>query len=79
MDVADAALLSSPSPCAARGAVSPDAAEASRAATAAFVRFDCGEKGYLTRHELRCAHVALLGHPPSLVRARRPRTRGGGT
>ena len=24
----------------------------------------------LARHELRCAHIALLGHPPSLVRWR---------
>ena len=41
-----------------------------RAAAQAFVRFDCGGKGYLTRHELRCAHIALLGHAPSLVRTR---------
>ena len=36
-----------------------------RAVGAAFVRFDAGAKGYLTRHELRCAHIALLGHAPS--------------
>ena len=28
---------------------------------------DGGGKGYLTRHELRCAHISLLGHPPSLI------------
>ena len=43
--------------------------DTARAAAHAFTRFDLGSKGYLTRHELRCAHVALLGHPPSLVRA----------
>ena len=41
-----------------------------RTVGAAFVQFDGGSKGYLTRHELRCAHIALLGHPPSLVRWR---------
>lgn len=33
----------------------------------AFVQFDTGSKGYLTRHELRVAHVAVLGHAPSQV------------
>ena len=33
----------------------------------AFVQFDTGCKGYLTRHELRVAHVAVLGHAPSQV------------
>jgi Ca2+-binding EF-hand superfamily protein len=33
----------------------------------AFVQFDTGCKGYLTRHELRVAHVAVLGHSPSQV------------
>lgn len=33
----------------------------------AFVQFDSGCKGYLTRHELRVAHVAVLGHQPSLI------------
>ena len=36
--------------------------------SAAFVEFDAGCKGYLTRHELRCVYVSLLGHPPPLVR-----------
>jgi hypothetical protein len=31
------------------------------------VQFDTGCKGYLTRHELRVAHVAVLGHAPSQV------------
>ena len=38
-----------------------------RSVGAAFVKFDAGAKGYLTRHELRCAHIALLGHAPSLA------------
>ena len=48
--------------------LAPAQYDPARAAAQAFVRFDGGEKGYLTRHELRCAHIALLGHPPSLVR-----------
>ena len=47
--------------------------DTAKAVAAAFVRFDGGGKGYLTRHELRCAHVALLGHAPSLVRVFAPR------
>ena len=39
----------------------------SRAVGAAFLKFDGSSKGYLTRHEFRCAHIALLGNPPSLV------------
>ncbi len=34
---------------------------------AAFVQFDSGAKGYLTRHEIRAAHLSLLGHAPSLL------------
>ena len=37
-----------------------------------FLHFDGGAKGHLTRHEFRCAHIALLGHPPSLVRSAGP-------
>ena len=47
--------------------LAPMQLDPARAAAQAFVRFDGGGKGYLTRHELRCAHIALLGHPPSLV------------
>ena len=35
-----------------------------KAVTSAFVRFG-GERGYLVRHELRAAHLALLGYAPS--------------
>ena len=32
---------------------------------ATFLAFDSGAKGALTRHELRCAHLSLLGYAPS--------------
>jgi len=32
-----------------------------RAATAAFLEYDCGQKGHLMRYELRAAHLALFG------------------
>jgi calmodulin len=38
-----------------------DADAALRAATSAFLAYDCGQKGHLLRHELRAAHVALFG------------------
>lgn len=38
-----------------------DADAALRAATSAFLEYDCGQKGHLLRHELRAAHVALFG------------------
>lgn len=41
--------------------------DVAKAVSAAFLQFDTGSKGYLTRHELRAAHLALLGHLPSLV------------
>lgn len=47
--------------------LAPAQYDPARACAQAFARFDGGSKGYLTRHELRCAHIALLGHPPSLV------------
>lgn len=31
----------------------------------AFERFDEGAKGFLTRHEFKCAAVAVTGHKPS--------------
>ena len=34
---------------------------------AAFVQFDTGSKGFLTRHELRAVYISLLGHAPSKV------------
>ena len=43
------------------------AMDVAKEVTAAFVQFDSGAKGHLTRHELRAAHLALLGHLPSLV------------
>ena len=39
-----------------------------REVSSAFLQFDTDCKGYLTRHELRAAHIAIIGHPPSLVR-----------
>ena len=44
---------------------------AQRAVSAAFLEYDSGSKGYLTRHELRCTHLAVLGWNPSKARARR--------
>ncbi|KAL1520457.1 hypothetical protein AB1Y20_022038 [Prymnesium parvum] len=38
-----------------------------REISSAFLAFDCGAKGYLTRHEFRAVHLSLLGHQPSLV------------
>jgi len=38
-----------------------------REVSSAFLQFDTDCKGYLTRHELRAAHIAILGHPPSLL------------
>ena len=35
--------------------------------TAAFLEYDGGSKGHLTRHELRAAHLAVLGYVPSLL------------
>ena len=35
--------------------------EAVRDVSAAFLEYDGGAKGYLTRHELRAAHLALFG------------------
>lgn len=35
--------------------------------TAAFLEYDGGSKGHLTRHELKAAHLALLGYVPSLL------------
>ena len=43
--------------------------DVARETSSTFLAFDVGSKGYLTRHELRTAHIAMLGHPPSLVRA----------
>ena len=33
-----------------------------------FLKFDAGGKGFLTRHELKCACLALLGYKPAKVR-----------
>ena len=41
--------------------------DAARECAEAFLQFDSGSKGYLTRHEYRVAHIAVLGHPPSVV------------
>ena len=41
--------------------------DTARDVASAFVEFDSGSKGFLTRHELRAAHIAILGHPPSLI------------
>ena len=38
-----------------------------RELTAAFLEYDGSGKGHLTRHELRAAHLAVLGHIPSLL------------
>lgn len=38
-----------------------------RDVTATFLEHDCGAKGHLTRHELRAAHLAMLGYVPSLL------------
>ena len=62
-----AGVTTVPSACAAAGMYAPVQHDPSRAAAAAFARFDSGAKGYLTRHELRCAHIALLGHALSLT------------
>jgi hypothetical protein len=48
-----------PLPPAARDVMDADAAL--RAATSAFLEYDCGQKGHLLRYELRAAHVALFG------------------
>ena len=37
------------------------------AITGAFLEYDCGAKGHLTRHELKAAHLALLGYLPSVI------------
>ena len=41
--------------------------EAVRDVSAAFLEYDGGAKGYLTRHELRAAHLALFGFQPSTI------------
>ena len=45
----------------------PDDNACIRDLTAAFLEYDGGGKGHLTRHELRAAHLALLGYVPSLL------------
>lgn len=44
-----------------------DADAVVREISAAFLRYDTGSKGYLTRHEVRCVHLYLLGYEPSLT------------
>lgn len=44
---------------------SPDAVI--REISSAFLAFDTGSKGYLTRHEVRAVHLSLLGYEPSLL------------
>ena len=54
--------------------------EAVRDVSAAFLEYDGGAKGYLTRHELRAAHLALFGFQPSTIEmdALLPKLRDGG-
>ena len=53
------------SPLGRRGMDSPDTVI--REISSAFLTFDSGSKGYLTRHELRAVHLSLLGYEPSLL------------